>query len=84
MNCLHHVLKQTLGLGWNHHIQRLMVTGNFCLIAGIKPQEALRWYSEMYVDGYDWVNGAERHRHVALCRWRLHGDEALCRHQHLH
>jgi deoxyribodipyrimidine photolyase-related protein len=55
MNCLHHVLQQTLALSWNHHIQRLMVIGNFCLIAGIKPQEALRWYSEMYVDGYDWV-----------------------------
>ena len=55
MNCLHHVLQQTLALGWSHHIQRLMVMGNFCLIAGIKPQEALRWYSDMYVDGYDWV-----------------------------
>lgn len=55
MNCLHHVLRQNLQLGWNHHIQRLMVLGNFLLIAGIKPQEALRWYHEMYVDGYDWV-----------------------------
>ena len=55
MNCLHHVLKQNLRLGWNHHIQRLMVIGNFCLISGINPQEALRWYHEMYVDGYDWV-----------------------------
>jgi deoxyribodipyrimidine photolyase-related protein len=55
MNCLHHVLKQNLQLGWNHHIQRLMVLGNFLLISGINPQEALRWYHEMYVDGYDWV-----------------------------
>jgi deoxyribodipyrimidine photolyase-related protein len=55
LNCLHHVLKQNLQLGWNHHIQRLMVIGNFCLVAGINPQEALRWYHEMYVDGYDWV-----------------------------
>ncbi|MBA3387614.1 MAG: hypothetical protein H0T95_13560 [Chthoniobacterales bacterium] len=55
MNCLHHVLKQNLELGWNHHIQRLMVLGNFCLISGISPQEALRWYNEMYVDAYDWV-----------------------------
>jgi deoxyribodipyrimidine photolyase-related protein len=55
MNCLHNVLKQNLRLGWNHHIQRLMVIGNFCLIAGINPQEALRWYNEMYVDAYDWV-----------------------------
>ncbi|MDQ6860529.1 MAG: cryptochrome/photolyase family protein [Verrucomicrobiota bacterium] len=55
MNCLHHVLKQNLSLGWNHHIQRLMVLGNFFLISGINPQEALRWYNEMYVDAYDWV-----------------------------
>ncbi len=50
MNCLHHVLEQK-ALGWNHHIQRLMVLGNFLLISDISPQEALRWYSEMYVDG---------------------------------
>jgi len=55
MNCLHHVLRQDLALGWNHHIQRLIVLGNFLLITGINPQQALRWYSEMYVDAYDWV-----------------------------
>ena len=55
MNCLHHVISQTLDLGWNHHIQRLMILGNFFLIAGIRPQEALRWYLEMYVDAFDWV-----------------------------
>jgi deoxyribodipyrimidine photolyase-related protein len=58
MNCLHHSLKQLLELGWNHHIQRLMVLGNFMLLAGIRPQEALRWFSEMYVDAYDWVMSA--------------------------
>ncbi len=55
MNCLHDVLRQNLELGWNHHNQRLMVLGNFFLISGINPQEALRWYNEMYVDAYDWV-----------------------------
>lgn len=58
MNCLHHVLRQTLELGWNHHIQRLMVIGNFVLLAQIRPQEALGWYSEMYIDAYDWVMAA--------------------------
>ena len=58
MNCLHHVLRQNLELGWNHHIQRLMVLGNFMLIAGINPQEGLRWFNEMYVDAYDWVMAA--------------------------
>lgn len=58
MNCLHHVLRQTLDLGWNHHIQRLMILGNFFLLAGVRPQEALRWFLEMYVDAYDWVMAA--------------------------
>ncbi len=58
MNCLHHVLRQTLALGYNHHIQRLMVLGNFLLVAGIRPQDALRWFLEMYVDAFDWVMAA--------------------------
>ncbi len=58
LNCLHHVLRQTLDLGWNHHIQRLMVLGNFLLLAGVRPQEALRWFNEMFVDAFDWVMAA--------------------------
>jgi deoxyribodipyrimidine photolyase-related protein len=58
MNCLRHVLRQTLDLGWNHHIQRLMVLGNFFLLAGVRPQESLRWFNEMYVDAFDWVMAA--------------------------
>lgn len=55
MNCLHHAIAQALDLGWIHHIQRLMVVGNFFLIAGINPQLALKWYLEVTVDAYDWV-----------------------------
>ena len=55
MNCLHHVVSQTIELGWNHHIQRLMILGNFFLLSGTNPQAALRWFNEMYVDAYDWV-----------------------------
>lgn len=58
MHCLHDVLQQTLDMGWNHHIQRLMVLGNFMLMAGISPQQGLRWFLEMYVDGFDWVMAA--------------------------
>ncbi len=58
MNCLAQVLQQLVAMGWNHHIQRLMVLGNFILLAGIRPQDALRWFSEMYVDAYDWVMAA--------------------------
>ena len=55
LNCLRQTIWQALELGWLHHIQRLMVVGNFLLIAGIEPQAALRWYLEMTVDAYDWV-----------------------------
>jgi deoxyribodipyrimidine photolyase-related protein len=58
MNCLHQCLSQVRDTGFNHHIQRLMVLGNFLLLAGIRPQEALRWYLEMYVDAHDWVMAA--------------------------
>ena len=58
MNCLRHVIRQTIALGWNHHIERLMVLGNFMLLTGISPQEALRWFNEMYVDAFDWVMAA--------------------------
>jgi deoxyribodipyrimidine photolyase-related protein len=58
MRCLHLSLKQTLAMGWNHHIQRLMIIGNFMLLAGIRPDEALRWFLEMYIDAFDWVMAA--------------------------
>ena len=58
MNCLRQCLRQVLATGFNHHIQRLMVLGNFLLLVGVRPQEALRWYLEMYVDAHDWVMAA--------------------------
>lgn len=58
MNCLHQCLRQVIDSGFNHHIQRLMVLGNFLLLAGVRPREALRWYLEMYVDAHDWVMAA--------------------------
>ena len=58
MNCLRQCLQQVIATGYNHHIQRLMVLGNFLLLAGVRPHEALRWYLEMYVDAHDWVMAA--------------------------
>ena len=58
MNCLSTALRETLDRGFNHHIQRLMILGNFLLMAGVNPQEAFRWFNEMYVDAHDWVMAA--------------------------
>jgi deoxyribodipyrimidine photolyase-related protein len=55
MRCLHHAIEQSLDNGHAHHIQRLMVIGNFALIAGINPDEVHEWYLGVYVDAYEWV-----------------------------
>ena len=55
MRCLKHSIGQSLENGHAHHIQRLMVIGNFALIAGIDPVEVHEWYLGVYVDAYEWV-----------------------------
>jgi deoxyribodipyrimidine photolyase-related protein len=55
MNCVRLIVNQTEKYGYAHHIQRLMIAGNFFLIAGIKPQEAAEWFMENYIDAYEWV-----------------------------
>lgn len=55
MNCLRDALGQTLRLGYAHHIQRLMVTGLYSLLLGVRPQEVHAWYLAVYVDAVEWV-----------------------------
>ncbi len=55
MNCLSQSIQQSLNLAYAHHIQRLMVTGNFALLAGIHPDEVDRWYLGIYIDAIEWV-----------------------------
>ncbi|UJP65738.1 cryptochrome/photolyase family protein [Mongoliitalea daihaiensis] len=55
MNCLHHAIGQSLDHAYAHHIQRLMVTGNFMLLAGIDPSEVDKWYLGIYIDAIEWV-----------------------------
>ena len=55
MACVAEAVRTLLQHGINHHIQRLMITGNFALIAGIDPQAVNRWYHLAYVDAYEWV-----------------------------
>jgi deoxyribodipyrimidine photolyase-related protein len=53
--CLADTIGQTLREGYAHHIQRLMVTGNFALIAGLAPRQVADWYLGIYVDAVAWV-----------------------------
>lgn len=49
------VIRKVLRTGYSHHIERLMVVGNFMLLCEFHPDEVYRWFMEMYVDAYDWV-----------------------------
>jgi deoxyribodipyrimidine photolyase-related protein len=55
MNCLRQVIGRALQDGYNHHIERLMVVSNFCLLAGITPQQVNEWFMTCYIDAYEWV-----------------------------
>ena len=53
--CLSDAIGQTLKFGYAHHIQRLMVTGLYALLLGVRPQEVHEWYLAVYVDAVEWV-----------------------------
>jgi deoxyribodipyrimidine photolyase-related protein len=55
MACLSHAVGQTRDLAYAHHIQRLMVTGNFAMLAGVNPAEVQEWYLAVYIDAFEWV-----------------------------
>jgi deoxyribodipyrimidine photolyase-related protein len=54
-NCLAQTIAQTLKLGYAHHIQRLMVTGQLAMLLGVEPAQVHRWYLAVYVDAVEWV-----------------------------
>jgi len=55
MACLRDAIGQTLQHGYANHIQRLMVTGSYALMLGVRPQQVHAWYLAMYVDAVEWV-----------------------------
>jgi deoxyribodipyrimidine photolyase-related protein len=55
MKCLSHSINQSLDHSYAHHIQRLMVTGNFALLSGIDPDQVDEWYLGIYIDAIEWV-----------------------------
>ena len=55
MNCVHQAVVDTREHAYAHHIQRLMITGNFALLAGLDPVQVDEWYLIVYADAYEWV-----------------------------
>jgi deoxyribodipyrimidine photolyase-related protein len=55
MRCMQQAVSSTIDHAYSHHIQRLMITGNFALLAGLSVSEVTDWYLAVYVDAYEWV-----------------------------
>lgn len=55
MNCMKHAISQSLDTAYAHHIQRLMITGNFCLLTEMDPAQVDSWYLGIYIDAIEWV-----------------------------
>ncbi len=66
MNCLSHAVGQTREMAYAHHIQRLMVTGNFALLAGVDPAEVHEWYLSVYIDAFEWVEAPNT---IGMSQW---------------
>lgn len=55
MSCINEVISHTQQHAYSHHIQRLMITGNFALLAGLDVKQVQEWYLAVYSDAYEWV-----------------------------
>jgi deoxyribodipyrimidine photolyase-related protein len=71
MKCLQQTIEATRRNAYAHHIQRLMVTGNFALLAGIAPAQVEEWYLAVYADAFEWVELPNTHGMA------LHADGGL-------
>jgi deoxyribodipyrimidine photolyase-related protein len=71
LNCVRQCIEATRRNAYAHHIQRLMVTGNFALLAGISPREVEEWYLIVYADAFEWVELPNTHGMA------LHADGGL-------
>lgn len=55
LRCMNRALQMTIDNAYAHHIQRLMITGNFALLCGVKPEALCDWYLAVYADASEWV-----------------------------
>ncbi|MFC3692909.1 cryptochrome/photolyase family protein [Chenggangzhangella methanolivorans] len=75
MNCLANCVADTRDHAYAHHIQRLMVLGNFALLAGVSPREVQDWYLLVYADAYEWVELPNVHGMVLFADGGLLGSK---------
>jgi deoxyribodipyrimidine photolyase-related protein len=61
MKCLREVIEATRRNAYAHHIQRLMITGNFALLTGVAPAQVEEWYLSVYADAFEWVEMPNTH-----------------------
>ena len=61
MNCLKQTIETTRRYAYAHHIQRLMITGNFALLASLDPAQVEEWYLQVYADAFEWVELPNTH-----------------------
>ncbi len=73
MACMASAIGQSLEHAYAHHIQRLMVIGNFALLAGLDPQELHRWYLGIYIDAFEWVEAPNT---LGMSQWADGGQLA--------
>ena len=73
--CLQQTIHATRDNAYAHHIQRLMVTGNWALIAGIEPRQVEEWYLIVYADAYDWVELPNVHGMILFADGGLLGSK---------
>jgi deoxyribodipyrimidine photolyase-related protein len=71
MKCLREVIEATRRNAYAHHIQRLMITGNFALLTGVAPAQVEEWYLSVYADAFEWVEMPNTHGMA------LHADGGL-------
>ena len=72
-----HVVRQVLRTGYCHHIERLMILGNFLLLCDIHPDVVYRWFMELFVDAYDWVMVPQRLRDEPARRRGVNDDQTV-------
>jgi deoxyribodipyrimidine photolyase-related protein len=71
------VIKKVLKTGYAHHIERLMILGNFMVLCEFDPNDVYKWFMELFIDAYDWVMVPKCVRYEPVRRWGTHVYQTL-------